>query len=371
LTNITFAKLNQSQKNKSMNSCNQKYFGLIILILFIRMMNVNTAKAQFWTEDFVPVNTNANNFADGYTGANSGNWTITALPGNNVSGLANVWYISCQEASVLPNYCGGSCLTIPAPLPSPLIGQSLHISSGVLSDNGAIYIETGSSQTDTEILAESPTINCTGQSNIVLSFNYIEFGDGLNDNAQVWYFDGLNWSMLADMPKTLCGDASGPCNTNVCDGISQGYWTAFSVALPISADNNPNVKIGFYWKNIDDGIATDPSIAVGRIQLSNGVATKNNQQNDLSNNQTIVLEQNIPNPFVEKTLIHFQIPKDSKSAQLLFYDSFGKLIRTSNLKTEEKGKIEFYNNELKAGVYSYTLIIDGKIIETKKMIKQK
>jgi hypothetical protein len=59
------------------------------------------------------------------------------------------------------------------------------------------------SLTDTELRAESPTINCSGQTGITLSFNYIEFGDGTEDNAQVWYFDGVTWSMLADMPKTI------------------------------------------------------------------------------------------------------------------------------------------------------------------------
>jgi gliding motility-associated-like protein len=175
-----------------------------------------------------------------------------------------------------PNNCGATCTGTPFPPPTPVIGQSLHIGTGILGDNGALYVETGAFLTDTELRAESPTINCTGQSNITLSFNYIEYGDGTDDNAQVWYFDGTTWSMLADMPKTLCGDATGPCNTLTCDGVSQGYWTAFSVPLPASANNNPNVKIGFYWQNIDDGngTPTDPSIAIGRIQLS-GPASAN------------------------------------------------------------------------------------------------
>lgn len=251
-----------------MKSINKKFFSPIILSSLLICCIANSAQAQFWTEDFVPVN--ASGLADGYVGANPGNWTVTTLPGNNPGGFANIWYISCQEASMAPNNCGATCGGGPFPPPTPIIGQSLHIGTGLLGDNGALYVETGAFLTDTELRAESPTINCTGQSNITLSFNYIEFGDGTDDNAQVWYFDGISWSLLSDMPKTLCGDASGPCNTNICDGVSQGYWTAFSIALPASADNNPNVKIGFYWQNIDDGngTPTDPSIAVGRIQLT-------------------------------------------------------------------------------------------------------
>ena len=257
-----------------MKSTNQKFFTSIIFFLFL--VYNNSANAQFWTEDFVPVNTVPAAEANGYMGVNPGAWSVTNLAGNFGTD-PNVWYISCQEASVSPNNCGATCGAGPFPPPTPVIGQSLHIGSNgsFFGDNGALYIEGGGiipNTFDTELRAESPTINCSGQSNIVLSFNYIEFGESSNDNAQVWYFDGVTWSLLADMPKTSCGDAVGPCNVAPCTGSEQGYWTAFSIALPASANNNASVKIGFYWQNIDDGIATDPSVAIGRIQLSTAAA---------------------------------------------------------------------------------------------------
>lgn len=346
------------------------YSAYIVMILSFLVLIPDNANAQFWTEDFVPVNGNANGFANGYIGANAGTWTVTTLPGNNTSGVANVWYISCQEASVLPDYCGGTCLGVPSPS-TPLIGQSLHISSGIVGDVGGLYMETGSSQTDTELRVESPAIDCSGQSGLILSFNYIEFGDGLNDNAQVWYFDGLTWSMLSDMPKTMCGDASGTCNPIVCNGLSQGYWTAYSVALPASADNNPNVKIGFYWKNIDDGTATDPSVAVGRIQIGNGTTTDNSEINTYSKNKDALIAQNLPNPFNYRTLINYHIPANSKNAHLLIYDAWGMLIQSVKLKSVNKGSVEILTDDFKAGVYHYSLIVDNELIETKKMVKLK
>lgn len=47
-----------------------------------------------------------------------------------------------------------------------------------------------------------------------------------------------------------------------------GFWEIYSINLPASADNNPNVKIGFQWVNNADGLGTDPSIAIYNIQLS-------------------------------------------------------------------------------------------------------
>ncbi|MFN7295004.1 MAG: hypothetical protein ACK5T9_01960, partial [Bacteroidota bacterium] len=253
-----------------MKTATSKFLSSTVILIFIFLAHTFQASAQFWTEDFGPVNTDPSGFADGYVGTNPGNWSVTILGANGPN--ANVFYISCEEAGMQINNCGAVCPPVPSPPPTPFIAQSLHLSTG-FGDLGAAYLETGAFLTNTDIRAESPTIICTGQSNINLSFNYIEFGDGTNDNAEVWYFDGIAWSFLADMPKTLCGDGSGgPCNTQVCNGTLQGYWTAFSFALPASANNNPLVRIGFRWQNLDDGIATDPSFAVTKIELTGSAA---------------------------------------------------------------------------------------------------
>ncbi|MBS1647671.1 MAG: hypothetical protein JST67_10055 [Bacteroidetes bacterium] len=47
----------------------------------------------------------------------------------------------------------------------------------------------------------------------------------------------------------------------------------------------------------------------------------------------------------------------------------GRQIKTVDV-TKGKGQLNVYANDLTSGAYSYTLIVDGKIIDTKKMIKQ-
>lgn len=262
-----------------MKSTNQKSLSSIILSFFLFLSLSNTAQAQFWTEDFITVNAVPDGSANGYVGVN-GAWTETQLAGNSGAD-ANKFFISCKEAGMQPGNCGDVCPPVPLPPPTPFIGQSLHVGSIVSAfaalfcpagDCGSIYWAglPGLSDASTEVRAESPTINCTGNSNIVLTFSYIEFGDGALDNAEVWYFDGVTWSLLLDMNKTSCGNGvGGPCNAVICDGTVQGLWTASpNIALPASADNNPNVKIGFRWVNNNDGAGTDPSFAVTRIQLT-------------------------------------------------------------------------------------------------------
>lgn len=216
------------------------------------------SQTVFWTEDFGAA-CSQGNLASGTTTAN-GTWNVTATGTNDPE--ANVWYISAKEAGVGANNCGADGCT------TGNTDRTLHISSNPswAGDLGAAYEIGGFCGlvicVSANARAESPVINCTGQNTITLNFDYIEFGDGTNDNATLWYFDGATWTQLIDLPKTAC--CGGPCNS----GSLQGQWTAFSIALPASANNNPNVRIGFNWTNNDDGVGWDPSFAVDDITLT-------------------------------------------------------------------------------------------------------
>lgn len=104
---------------------------------------------------------------------------------------------------------------------------------------------------------------------------------------------------------------------------------------------------------------------------NNVMGSSNNSINvELSNPDVAVLNPAAPNPFAEQTLITFHIPLKATSAQILFYDSNGKLIKTVDINKKGKGQMYVFANDLSSGTYSYTLVVDGKIIDTKKMIKQ-
>ena len=113
-------------------------------------------------------------------------------------------------------------------------------------------------------------------------------------------------------------------------------------------------------------------------QLVNAMGGLNNsavndasrQAVQLSNATAVVLNQNVPNPFAEQTIINYSIPQTAVVAQILFYDMAGQLIQTSNITTRGAGQLNVFANDLSNGNYSYTLVIDGKIVDTKKMIRQ-
>jgi len=115
---------------------------------------------------------------------------------------------------------------------------------------------------------------------------------------------------------------------------------------------------------------------VNNANLCNTEARTSNNENgegkviELENLNAIILDQNLPNPFAEKTSINYVIPTDVKEAQLLFYDMNGRIIKQVDITERGEGKLTVYGENLQNGVYTYSLIADGKLIATKKMVKQ-
>ena len=45
------------------------------------------------------------------------------------------------------------------------------------------------------------------------------------------------------------------------------------------------------------------------------------------------------------------------------------MINTVEITTKGEGSLLVYGADLSSGIYNYSLLVDGKVIETKKMIK--
>ena len=94
--------------------------------------------------------------------------------------------------------------------------------------------------------------------------------------------------------------------------------------------------------------------------------TKNETEETL--NSSASLEQNTPNPFTQKTEIRFFIPETSSSSMLCIYNMSGMQIKNFSISEKGNGMITINGSDLQAGMYLYTLIVDGKEVDTKRMI---
>jgi hypothetical protein len=79
------------------------------------------------------------------------------------------------------------------------------------------------------------------------------------------------------------------------------------------------------------------------------------------------LEQNIPNPLTNAASINYTVPANAKNVQLLITNNSGKMIKQLAL-TAGKGVVNMDASDLSNGTYNYALVVDGKTIESKKMV---
>lgn len=95
------------------------------------------------------------------------------------------------------------------------------------------------------------------------------------------------------------------------------------------------------------------------------------KQSNSGTSSNVTLEQNIPNPFRQTTSVSYTLPQKFTHAQIIFTDNTGKTVKQISLAGPGKGKINIDASLFASGTYSYSLVIDGKVINTKQMVFMK
>lgn len=194
-------------------------------------------------------------------------WNLAVSTGAS-GATPNVWVVGDAEGGVLPPGCGttnNGDSTLHITCTSALCGSVIR---------GAVYNATQTSN----VRAESPAFSTVGLTNLTLTFDYISNGDGLLDNASLWYNAGAGWVVLdSSLKSTVCP-------------TGQGRWTAYSVTLPTVCENNPSVQLAINWTNNSDNTGTDPSVAINNILVSTPRAS--------GQVCTVVVSDSVHQPFV-------------------------------------------------------------------------
>lgn len=110
------------------------------------------------------------------------------------------------------------------------------------------------------------------------------------------------------------------------------------------------------------------------VLLQNKISDLESNRNDnmgidnLNSNKT-TFSSNYPNPFDSKTKVDFFIESNIKRARLVIYDLNGNTVKTMNVNERGvKANLSIDKQNLKSGIYFYTLIADDIVIGTKKML---
>ena len=85
--------------------------------------------------------------------------------------------------------------------------------------------------------------------------------------------------------------------------------------------------------------------------------------------ESAVLYQNSPNPFDQETEITYRLGSDVTEAMICIYDLNGRQVKQYRLPVDSvSGRLQISARELTPGMYIYALLIDGRMIDSKRMI---
>ena len=104
----------------------------------------------------------------------------------------------------------------------------------------------------------------------------------------------------------------------------------------------------------------------GDAAMSRGVGTAVSKMATSGN----VLYQNTPNPFKEQTTIRFKLADNVQNAAIYIFDMAGKLLKRLPISSDETS-VSINGWELGEGMFLYTLMVNRREIETKRMIISK
>lgn len=175
-------------------------------------------------------------------------------------------------------------------------------------------------------------------------------------------YTGFVAQEVENAAKKLNYDFSGvhkPANSSDVYGLS---YSDFVVPL-VKAVQELSKKNEELEKKADRVEELETRIARLEALLSNEKNAVNT-----ANLTTISLQQNTPNPFSGATVIAYNIPENSKSAQLVIKDLNGKTLSTMALQPGKRGSVNVDGTMLSSGTYNYSIIVNGKVIATKKMV---
>ena len=107
-----------------------------------------------------------------------------------------------------------------------------------------------------------------------------------------------------------------------------------------------------------------------RSSNPNDDGNTNNITVELKNPNSNFLGQSVPNPHSTQCTIPYRIDASVVNAEIVFTDQVGGEMNRVEIVTRGAGQLTLLTSQLEDGLYNYSLVIDGKVIDTKKFIKQ-
>jgi hypothetical protein len=248
--------------------------------------------------------------------------------------------------------------------------------TGIIS-SGRFALATGSGQFVATSVANDVVITNADSAASILFGTNIVTGDGVERMriTSSGYVGIANTNPLAkfDVDCSPVSGKSNPSNIrfeNLQSGSgtllvidSNGYVYKSASGASASAQSTPlTTDLQNQVEELKNQVQELRSLLTSKLPLTPA------QANSLNAQSTSWLGDNFPNPSTNSTTIEYSLPAGVSAAVCQLYSLDGKLLKSIALNPSAgKGQLQLGTSTMASGMYIYSLTINGKIMDTKKL----
>lgn len=274
------------------------------------------------------------------------------------SGLVN----NCLNNNFIPKVSGGGASLTCSQIQDNGTGVGIGMVPGVYTGGGAMTAGSPASPTSVKLdvngLTRTTTLVVTSDARFKKDITALE-----NPLAKVMDLKGVTYNWRNDeFPEKDFG------NVKQIGFIAQELEKVIPEAVVTDENGYYSVNYFAVIPVLTEAIKEQQKMLNKQAEEIEQLKKQQNSKGSFNPVQDIKLYQNEPNPFNSSTIIRYYLPAQVGQAALHIFDLQGKLIKTLPLSEKGNASVTIKSNELQPGMYIYSLIADGKEIDTKKMI---
>ena len=182
----------------------------------------------------------------------------------------------------------------------------------------------------------------------------MDFSGNISENTRLINFKFLNKPPLKEKKKKM-----------TFKGVD--YYLDQDVGCNSRTGPAKIYENGTKWVNVGNDKNCTYVDVYFAVNHSNPRNEKSENKISFSNN---LLEQNIPNPVTDTTTIGYFLSDDSQNSFMKITDLSGRTIQSIPLEKKGKNQVQVNCLEMSPGIYFYSLMVEGEVKATKKMVVQ-
>ncbi len=181
-------------------------------------------------------------------------------------------------------------------------------------------------------------------------------------------FQGLDTVSFTDAPTTAIV-TTGFIAQDVDDLVKENNYAFYGVEAPQNEKDNYTIRYTEFVVPLVKAVQELSNIVENQQEKITRLRAALPDDSDMSGIlNRVQLNQNLPNPFTSATSIEMFLPGDITQAEVHIIDIDGKILHKIPVSERGNTSITLEKGTLKNGVYIYSLVVDGNVAQSKRLI---